>query len=102
MTTHTPGPWKIGYSTVRPIIEIYRLADDRKSALTIAEIDCSQNFDEAEANARLIAAAPDLLEALEEITRRYALLDARLVAGQHNEPNGTITRARATIAKAKG
>lgn len=47
-------------------------------------------------------AAPELLSALEEITQRYAMLDTRLVAGQHNESNGTIERARAAIAKAKG
>jgi hypothetical protein len=47
------------------------------------------------------AAAPELLEALKEIADRYALLDARLVSGQHSEPNGTIERARAAIAKAE-
>jgi hypothetical protein len=55
---------------------------------------------EQAANARLIAAAPELLSALREITDRYAALDARLVAGQHAEQNGTIERARAAIEKA--
>lgn len=45
--------------------------------------------------------ASDLLAALEEITERYEQLDRRLVAGQHAEPNGTISRAKAAIAKAK-
>jgi hypothetical protein len=45
--------------------------------------------DETEANARLIAAAPDLLEALQ----------AMLSVGQ---PEGLAEKARAAIAKAEG
>jgi hypothetical protein len=45
-------------------------------------------------------AVDELIAALREITERYAALDARLVAGKHNEPNGTVGRARAALAKA--
>lgn len=55
---------------------------------------------EDESHADLIVAAPELLSALKEMTYRYELLDKRLVAGQHNEPNGTIERAKKALRQA--
>ena len=62
-TTHTPGPWRVGLdkNSVRDADEGY-----------IA--DCQNRFADkttVEANARLIAAAPELLEAL-KMARQYA------------------------------
>jgi len=50
--------------------------------------------DEARANARLIAAAPELLEALQSITD--------MVQAMYNVEGKYIKAARAAIAKAKG
>lgn len=50
------------------------------------------DWPEAEANARLIAAAPDLLAALELVFRHYQEVDGDVIAPQ----------VRAAIAKAKG
>ena len=65
--------------------------------------------DRADANARLIAAAPDLLEALEAITAHFAdVMGGPMIAGRGvNFANGvdgipTIVAARTAIAKAKG
>lgn len=44
------------------------------------------------------AHTPTMREALEEMIIRYDLLDKRLVNGQHDEPNGTIERARLALA----
>ena len=64
MTLHTPGPWH--YSTSEHgVIDVF--ADD--GACHIATVD-TENIDEikyAKADARLIAAAPELLRALEQV-----------------------------------
>ncbi len=55
-TTHTPSPWEVEYFTVRSTSPYYR---------NVCEVAISQtgvNREESEANARLIAAAPELLE----------------------------------------
>ena len=51
-TKHTPGPWQYNERTVSKQISNH--------ALSIA--DCYGKNEEAQANAKLIAAAPDLLE----------------------------------------
>lgn len=65
-TTHTPGPW---------INRQNEILGPFKSNKTICEIpqDKSISNEESEANARLISAAPELLEAL--IEARKLLLD---------------------------
>jgi hypothetical protein len=75
----------------------------------IALVDCQTRFkrgqgwqtecDEREANARLIAAAPELLEALREVMARF--LDAREAAGLDRNSDAA-KRTRAAIAKATG
>jgi hypothetical protein len=75
----------------------------------IALVDCQTRFkrgqgwqtecDEREANAHLIAAAPELLEALREVMARF--LDAREAAGLDRNSDAA-KRARAAIAKATG
>ena len=55
---HTPGPWKVMQGVVRPRVST---AD---GSTTVAGNICSLgNAEIGEANARLIAAAPDLLAA---------------------------------------
>jgi hypothetical protein len=64
-TKHTPGPWKIN-----PRASLHIVSNDNK---TIASCSSSQNGDNLEteqANARLIASAPDLLEAL-QTTKKF-------------------------------
>ena len=65
-TKHTPGPWDIHESEGR--IEIHP-ADDIDGLRVIADLVFGDTLsaDECRANARLIAAAPDLLEALKQI-----------------------------------
>ena len=55
---------------------------------------------EMEANARLIAAAPELLEALEEFEAEYDKVD--LAKAEPPELTAAVLAARAAIAKAKG
>ena len=59
---HTPGPWVID-----PCWDILGNTDDGNGMVCQITTDAVPR-DEAEANARLIAAAPELLEALREAT----------------------------------
>jgi len=93
-TKHTQGPWVIDWNVAR--LDIFSseakvlVASLRRSAL-------SEDIDEAaRANARLIAAAPDLLDSLSEIFDYAGGADSAL----HDEY--VMDRARAAIAKAEG
>ncbi len=62
--SHTPGPWRVGDAGQT----IFGPLSSNPSPVTIAQLPaqtprCGQ--DERRANARLISAAPDLLEALQ-------------------------------------
>jgi hypothetical protein len=57
-TNHTKGDWKI--SAINKLNPTQRIIH-KEQGFVIAKI---MNIDEAEANAKLIAAAPDLLKAL--------------------------------------
>ena len=89
MTAHTPGPW-ITDSKERTDTARYIMAAARPFPHTIARIDLV-NRAEDEANAALMAAAPELLEALE------ALISPVGVVMLHD-----LDRARAAIAKVRG
>ena len=95
-TKHTPGPWKQGdacFSDMRSI---------RSNGHRIAVADGGISTSDAEdhANARLIAAAPDLLEALESLYHA-----ANSIGEDTCDPvafAGALEDARASIAKARG
>lgn len=93
----TAGPWK---SLVMPPSNLDKSGTTMVSTTYFAgmAIDCmdsASTFDECAANARLIAAAPDLYEALEDLFNRciVELADA--------EDLEEIGRARAALAKAR-
>lgn len=72
MSKHTPGPWKHVGQTGDGKRQLVESANDDSWERCSAEIDSDDcDHDMAIANARLIAAAPELLDALE------GLLDAR-------------------------
>jgi hypothetical protein len=60
---HTPGPWEadIGHQLEEWPMDQVIVYDDSHGC--IAEVDCHTDWATTQANARLIAAAPDLLEA---------------------------------------
>jgi hypothetical protein len=103
MMTHTPGPWHIGEKR-RDEIDIKHANKDTPGAisLVLAKAIARQSWtDEGEANARLIAAAPDLLAALEQLIELCAVGDV----DESTEALGwgaTILSAKAAIARAKG
>lgn len=72
--SHTPGPWKVD----RPYI--------RGTGRAIASLESWHNEVEDAANARLIAAAPEMLECLEHI--QGIVSESQGVAGWHQ--NGQV------------
>ena len=101
-TQHTPGPWiGAGPSFGDPFpryttsIVTEREHDD-EGIVEICELPFHHRDDENEANSRLIAAAPDLLEALREIVEYW---DSIVPTDCVNEMH---IKARAAIAKATG
>jgi hypothetical protein len=97
---HTPGPWGVLSTAVGPAYTAVCIgqlneekgldgASDEYAVCVVPLI-----HDESRANARLIAAAPDLLTALEEVLPH--------VEFSHRPFKAEVAAARAAIAKATG
>jgi hypothetical protein len=101
---HTPGPWK---AQPREGIEgQWEVVSACKIGWLIAAAAPDIDGDPDEANARLIAAAPELLEALEHLA---AIAGTGLLHRQSLDKQGMVelfeearAAARAAIAKVKG
>ena len=114
MSAHTPGPWQIEPRCcedddveVSIISDYKRLPNGRSQANWIAECDLQQDNDTNWANARLIAAAPELLEAIELAESILAKISRGTIARAHEMSAVACRQAplaliRAAIAKAKG
>ncbi len=64
MSKHTPGPWKVGqYLGSLSSFHVHMDVGDKGRGADIVEAVCGLDTAQRLANARLIAAAPDLLEA---------------------------------------
>ena len=127
MGEHTPGPWRYRRSAGKhPTYGIYGKrrsvdvllrggTDQRAIAIARTPRDCTQaDILESRANARLIAAAPDLLAACEAAERWLDVapieyrngvvhqgIDEGQVLGEHGH-NEIAEQLRTAIAKAKG
>lgn len=102
---HTPGPWAFRPET-SAIVGATHHVGENYAYETIGHLSESIFIDasEREANARLIAAAPDLLAALENI---ISLAERGAKSGNDPEMTdiwlrGDIAAARAAIARATG
>ena len=105
-TKHTPGPWYVGSGTYegRNIYSVASVTDDEgftyQPIVASAEDDGIKCWD---ANARLIAAAPDLLEALQEAEKWFGPFSEITINGEHDrEDVRVVALIRAAIAKALG
>ena len=100
MSKHTPGPWKTEQSSRTDIYIISQSVEARNKWVATA---CNHEFHPTEENnkrnqynARLIAAAPELLEAC------HALLRVRDAEEWVAALRAAIEQARAAIDKAEG
>lgn len=100
---HTPGPWTVGDGHIWHIDEAtgmgYRFKPIEFAGGCLAWVADDDGDAEAEPNARLIAAAPELLKELKEFVDRWTKYD--------RPPTGDdlavyIRCARKAIAKAEG
>jgi len=93
-TRHTPGPWDVhgDHATLVGPRNGKQMLAEAKHGHIVTE--CALTIGEAQANARLIAAAPELLEALK------AMLNGGIDTGLTWEE--TCNQAAAAIAKAEG
>lgn len=116
---HTPGPWRVEDDTFL-VWGACQLADDGTIdflGIPVARAETSRDWErhygyqrkpgEEDANARLIAAAPELLAALELaekfVTNGVDLGFIRMPdASTPDSAHGTLPAIRAAIAKAKG
>ena len=98
---HTPGPWTIHESAFSSaLVKELHIGTPTRTAACVYD-DCAAGIlvrSEVEANARLIAAAPDLLAALECILKRYESAGVQC----YPEARREVIAARAAIAKATG
>ena len=84
---HTPGPWRAQINHCNHAV----ISTDGFDIALLRASDC-----DSEANARLIAAAPDLLAALEDILARYESAGVQC----YPEARREVIAARAAIARA--
>ncbi len=93
--THTPGPWKWCGTQQKPKKFCYLSGQDFKGVGVALS-----GFTENKANAHLIAAAPELLEALKTLLEASRELDQ---SATHDGLDNckAITQARAAIRKAE-
>jgi hypothetical protein len=108
VSAHTPGPWTTSHYEdrnfpwqIRPVPHYEGGPKLHGSAGAVAAIPDSRLHDQA-ANARLIAAAPELLEALRHLEGQA--VQQNEAYGNPNSPSmyEALTEARAAIAKATG
>lgn len=92
MGKHTPGPWEASLNVCETRWLIYTQEQSLRHRGYLAST--AETNEDSEANAKLMAAAPDLLDALKELVT---------VAESHIScPCPEIDEARAAIAKAEG
>lgn len=95
---HTPGPWKVAFGTL-PGDSGFSIASDNSLAENVkitaecwpCTIVSEEHRKEIFANAKLIAAAPDLLGALTEIAAMFIPGDTRKT---YADPTDVVDRIR--------
>ena len=110
----TKGPWKATYdSQLQAAIEIYN-TEDRVMVAVLPDRGTVEAMSEIEANANLIAAAPDMYEALEEVIKIYSFKEMvrtdKTINSPRDDPDrgkifftyNDLSKARNALRKARG
>jgi hypothetical protein len=99
MKTHTPGPWEILTTNRKTYVVTNALSQPFVGQVIAGPTTCP----DWESNAHLIASAPELLSALEAVTKAYVeLVQSDYPPSWSAEKHSEVISARKAIAKAKG
>lgn len=115
-TKWTKGPWAVGdlYTPIVSVMHVSVRADDGFIVAAVNRFAASFNDKRDTANANLIAAAPELYEALDEMLARFAPNDViedlkagkgygyRIYPPERHFTDADIIRFRAALGKARG
>ena len=96
--THTPGPWHLSDET-NPLITNDSGSVDVAQVFMYSEGTVGSLRPNAYADARLLAAAPELLDAMREMLHQFADHEQY---DEDGHDTAAINKARAAIAKATG
>ena len=114
MNNHTPGPWHAstadewrtasGEHAQWGRFDISAGSNDpaAENYYRVASVSNVNNADQNQMNAKLIAAAPDLLEALRALDDFYCEAHEEMSRAQRAHHRGVLIKARAAVAKATG
>ena len=107
MSQHTPGPYSVGqYGTLDDTgNKVEQLAIYGADGVKIAVVETwlgDQERAESEANAHLIAAAPELFEALLALGQATAPFISVAIGSRNRNVQAAINLANAAIRKAEG
>lgn len=99
MSEHTPGPWTfhLPHSS-----DYWAPAFIKVSGSIVAEAFSRNGFQERDANARLIAASPQLLEACEAMLAQFEHWLPQLTSEERGVEIEPVRMARSAISKARG
>ena len=103
MQTHTPGPWTTYNSHGSTILRNWRIGESNstpgvtKIVATVATEHSGRSPEEQYANAQLIAAAPELLDALEQAMKGITEIEE----GYFTIGGNAVAIIRAAINKAR-
>lgn len=102
MSKHTPGPWRVesADSNGANVVAIAQVAWCGTNGRYGRDGSQTISAEEARANARLIAAAPKLLNALKEMLEYTASLNSNQGFDEYDHP--AVKQAYAVIREAKG
>jgi len=106
-TKHTPGPWKIDTHHDAPYIEdingdaICTLYEDTEPEDSVTIWGWIEPFKNAENNARLIAAAPELLQALKAALAQLEHTNQHTPIGDMEHTKNTLRDAIAKVIPAE-
>jgi len=103
MSAHTPGPWavRLREGRVGERLQLAIVAPRHGELYQLAVLSCV-SLDEGDANARLIAAAPELLAALRGIVDAEDAYMRETGIKPDDPITDALGPARAAIAKAEG
>jgi len=96
---HTPGPWRASEGWPSDVWHVDMPGRNYSVGVSRADSDEDMTVAEVQANAHLIAAAPEMLQALREIEEECA---RRLRKGKDQGDLDTLRVCRTAIAKAEG